>query len=149
MQKTSLGFDKDHIAIIPYNNALNEKYEAFRNELLSNSNFKEVGRSSRIPSGRLLDALDASTVAADSLQAIKTDIKFLAVDYDFIPTYGIPMAAGRNFSKQFGTDTLSFILNESAVKAIGWKTNENAVGKELCVWWHKRSCCWYSKRLSF
>ncbi|MEP7317423.1 MAG: ABC transporter permease [Panacibacter sp.] len=131
MQKASLGFNKDHIAIIPYNSALNAQYEAFRNELLSNSNFKDGSRSSRIPSGRLLDAMGASTVAADSLQPVSTDIKFLSVDYDFIPTYNISMAAGRNFSRQYGTDSLSFVLNEAAVKAIGWKVAQNAVGKDF------------------
>src|SRR4029077_14601897 len=55
MQKKSLGFDKEHIVVVPYNNALNDKYEAFRTYLLSNSNFKNSTRTSRIPTGRLLD----------------------------------------------------------------------------------------------
>ena len=131
MQKASLGFDKDHIAILPYNNALNENFEAFRNELLSNANFKEAGRSSRIPTGRLLDNMGASVLSGDSMRDVKTDLKFLSIDYDFIPTYGISMAAGRNISRQYGTDTLSFVLNESAVKAIGWKSAEEAIGKDF------------------
>ena len=40
MQQKSLGFDKEQIAVVPYNAALNDKFEAFRNELLSNSNIK-------------------------------------------------------------------------------------------------------------
>src|SRR6266487_2519834 len=59
MQKKSLGFDKEHIVVIPYNNALNDKYEAFRSELLSNVNFKNSARTSRIPTGRLLDDMGA------------------------------------------------------------------------------------------
>lgn len=130
MQKKSLGFDKDHIAIIPYNSALNDKYETFRNEVLSNSNFKNVTRTSRIPTGRLLDDMGAYTLSGDSMRPANTDIKFVSVDYDFVPTYGIQMAAGRNFSREFGADTLSFVLNESAVKAIGW-TAQNAIGKDF------------------
>lgn len=131
MQNKSLGFDKDHIVVIPYNSALNPNYDAFRNELLSGSGFKDAGRSSRIPTGRLLDNMGASVLSGDSLQDVKTDIKFLSVDYDFIPTYGIKMAAGRNISREYGTDTLSFILNEAAVKAIGWKSPADAVGKDF------------------
>ncbi len=131
MQQKSVGFDKEHIAIIPYNNALNDKYDAFRNELLANSNFKGVARSSRIPTGRLLDAMGASTLSSDTMQPIKTDIKFVSVDYDFIPTYNIPLSAGRNFSRSYGTDTLNFVLNESAVSAIGWKSSQDAVGKDF------------------
>ncbi len=131
MQKKSLGFDKEHIVVIPYNNALNNKYEAFRNELLSNANFKNSTRTSRIPTGRLLDDMGAYTLSGDSMKPANTDIKFVSVDYDFVPTYGISMAAGRNFSREYGTDTLSFVLNESAVKALGWKTPQNAVGKDF------------------
>jgi putative ABC transport system permease protein len=131
MQNKSLGFDKDHIVVIPYNSALNDKFDAFRNELLAGTGFKDAGRSSRIPTGRLLDNMGASVLSGDSLQDVKTDIKFLSIDYDFIPTYGISMAAGRNISRAYGTDTLSFILNESAVKAIGWKNADDAIGKDF------------------
>lgn len=131
MQQKSLGFDKEQIAVIPYNNALSDKFEAFRNELLSNSNFKDASRSSRIPTGRLLDAMDAYTMSGDSMRQSKTDIKLVAVDYDFIPTYGIRMAAGRNFSREYGTDTMGFVLNESAVKALGWKSSQDAVGRDF------------------
>lgn len=131
MQQKSLGFDKEQIAVIPYNSALNDKYEAFRNELLANSNFKNASRSSRIPTGRLLDAMDAYTMSGDSMRQSKTDIKLVAVDYDFMPTYGIKMAAGRNFSREYGTDTTGFVLNESAVKALGWKSSQDAVGRDF------------------
>ncbi len=130
MQNKSLGFDRDHMVVIPYNNSLSEKYEAFRTELLSGSNFKDVARSSRIPTGRLLDDMGAYTLSGDSMMPSKTDIKFVAVDYDFIPAYGMQMAAGRNYSRAYGTDTSNFVLNETAIKALGW-TNESAIGKPL------------------
>ena len=131
MQQKSLGFDKEHIVVIPYNNSLNEKYESFRTELLANSNFKDVCRTSRIPTGRLLDNMGAAILSGDSLMPVTTDIKFVAVDYDFIPAYRIKISAGRNFSREYGTDTLSYILNESAVKAIGWKSPQIAIGKDF------------------
>ncbi len=130
MQQKSLGFDKDHIVVISYNNALNEKFETFRTELLGNSNFKNASRTSRIPTGRLLDDMGAYSLSGDSMVPSNTDIKFVSVDYDFIPTYGIQMAAGRNFSREYGTDTSSFVLNESAIKALGWKTKD-AIGKDF------------------
>jgi len=99
MQNKSLGFDKDHIVVIPYNNALGDKFDAFRNELLSGTGFKDAGRSSRIPSGRLLDNMGASVLSGDTMQDVKTDLKFLSIDYDFIPTYGISMASARNLSR--------------------------------------------------
>ncbi len=131
MQSTSLGYDKEHLLTIPYSNFLNPSYDVFRNELLRNPDIKEVARSSRIPTGRLLDAMGASTFVGDSLRPVTADIKFLATDYDFIPTYGVHIVAGRNFSRSYGTDTSNFILNESAVSAIGWKSPEDAIGKDF------------------
>ncbi len=131
MQQKSLGFNKDHIAVIPYNSALGDKFEAFRAELLLNSNFKDLTRSSRIPTGRLLDNQNAYTLSGDSMVATSTDIKYVSVDYDFVPTYSIGLAAGRNFSRSFGTDTSSFIINETAVQALGWKSARDAVGKDF------------------
>jgi putative ABC transport system permease protein len=130
MQKKSLGFNKDQVLIIPYNIDISKNYTAFKNALLSNSSFKEVSCSSRIPSGRLLDNMGASTLSGDSLRPVNTDIKYVAVDYDFIPAYGMRVASGRNFSRDFATDTSNYILNEAAVKALGWNT-QNAIGKDF------------------
>ena len=131
MQNATLGYDKDHLLTMPYYSQMNDQYESFRNTLLQNSNIKEVGRSSRIPTGRLLDDMGASAPGTDSMVPVKSEIRFVATDYDFIPTYGVQMDAGRNFSRSYGTDTSSFIINESAVKAIGWKSPQDAVGKNL------------------
>ena len=110
---------------------LNDKYDAFRTELLANSNIKNVGWSTRIPTGRLLDNMGASMMSGDTLAPINADIKFVSADQDFISTYDIKMVAGRNFSRDFSTDTSSFLINEAAVKVLGFKKNEDAIGKDF------------------
>ena len=131
MQKASLGYDRDHVINIPYTSALNPQFETFRNDLLKNSSIKNIGRSSRIPTGRLLDELDTKVLAGDSMQPMNVDLKFITVDYDFIPTYDIHMAAGRNFSRNFSTDTINYVINEAAVKILGWKSPQIALGKDI------------------
>jgi putative ABC transport system permease protein len=131
MQKKSLGFDKEHIVTLPYVSELNDKYDAFRTELLSNSGIKNAGRSSRIPTGRLLDAMGARMMRGDSLAPVNADIKYVAADQDFISTYGVKVVAGRGFSRDFTTDTSAFLINEAAAKVLGFKTNEEAVGKDF------------------
>ena len=131
MQKASLGYDREQVVNIPYTSALNPQFEAFRNELLKNPSIKNLGRSSRVPTGRLLDELDARIMAGDSMQPLNVDLKFVNVDHDFVPTYGIKMVAGRNFSRDFSTDTMNYVVNETAVKIIGWKSPQDAVGKDL------------------
>ncbi|MEP7373246.1 MAG: ABC transporter permease [Chitinophagaceae bacterium] len=128
IQKKSLGFDKERVITMGYSGEVARQYESFRNELLQNSAFKSMTRSSRIPTGRLLDNIGANTFNGDSLQPVTTDIKFVSSDHDFVSTFGIPMLSGRYFSRDYGTDTASFVINESSVKALGW-TKENAIGK--------------------
>ena len=131
MQNKILGFDKEHIVTVPYATQLNDKYEAFRNELLTNSNIKNVGRSSRIPTGRLLDAMGARMESADTLAPVNVDIKFVSADHDFISTYGIKVLAGRGFSRDYGRDTSAFLINEAAAKILGFKNYADAVGKNF------------------
>jgi putative ABC transport system permease protein len=131
MQNKSLGFDREHIVTLSYPSQLNDTYESFRTELLLNSNIKNVGWSTRIPSGRLLDNMGASMMSGDTLAPISADIKFVSADHEFISTYGIKVIAGRNFSKDFSTDTSAFLINESAVKVLGFKNNEEVIGKDF------------------
>jgi putative ABC transport system permease protein len=129
MQEKSLGYEKDHVVTMLYNNALSDSYESFRTSLLENKDVREICRSSRIPTGRLLDDQGAYTLSGDSLRPLSMDIKYVATDYDFVPAFGINMAAGRNFSRTFALDTSNFILNEAAVRVIGWKSPQDAVGR--------------------
>jgi putative ABC transport system permease protein len=55
----------------------------------------------------------------------------LRTDYDFIKTLGIEMVDGRDFSREFATDTARIIINEAAAKVMGL---ENAVGTRIKVW---------------
>jgi len=131
MQTKSLGFDKEHIVTLPYVSELNDKFEAFRTELLTNSNIKNAGRSSRIPTGRLLDAMGARLVSGDTMAPVNADIKFVSADRDFISTYGVKVLAGRGFSRDYSTDTADFMINEAAVKVLQFKSNEEAIGKNF------------------
>jgi putative ABC transport system permease protein len=131
IQNTDLGFSKDHVLTMQYTRLLNKQYDAFRADVLKNNAVKELGRSSRIPSGRLLDDQGAQVLEGGSMQPINVDLKYITTDYGFIPTYSMQMAAGRNFSRAFSTDTNNYILNETAVRMLGWKTPQNALDKDL------------------
>ena len=61
----------------------------------------------------------------------------------------LQMAAGRNFSRSYGTDTSNFIINEAAVKAVGWKRAQEAVGKNFKYGQFSGHIIGVSKRFSF
>ncbi len=61
-----------------------------------------------------------------------TSCNVFAVDENFLNTYEIKLAAGRDFSKKFATDEAEgFMVNETAVKEFGWKTPKEAIGKKV------------------
>ena len=131
IQNKSLGFNKDFVVTTIYPRSVTNQYESFRQEMLKNPAVVEIGRSSRIPSGRLLDEQGASIIKDGSLAPVNIDLKYITADYGFIPAYSIKMAAGRNFSKAFSTDTSNYIINETAVQQLGWKSAQSAIGKDL------------------
>src|SRR5690606_30919597 len=88
-------------------------------------------RSSRIPTGRLLDSQGSQLNRGDSLAPSKADIKYVVADENFVPAYGIKIIAGRNFSKDYGMDTSSYLINEAAVQALELKSNEDAIGRQF------------------
>ena len=130
MQTQSLGFNKDYLVTLTYNDQIRNQYDAFRDELLSNALIKNAARSSRTPAGRLLDDLGP-------IKVIETDnttsggVKFVRTDIDFCQTYTIPLASGRYFSKEFATDTTeAFMINEATCQILNFK-NDEAIGKNI------------------
>jgi len=77
------------------------------------------------PVGQMTFRAESSPVHPDPLT-----MRMLWVDHDFIETLGIELGPGRNFSKDHPTDaTEAFILNETAVKQLGWESPGAAIGK--------------------
>jgi putative ABC transport system permease protein len=131
IQSSALGLDKDHIITLGYDTGLDKTYDAFRTELLQSAYIKGLSRSSRIPSGRLLDEQGAAMQSGDTLRPVTADIKYIATDEDFVSTYGINMAAGRNFSRSFTTDTSAFVINAAAARIMGLNDPHAAIGKNF------------------
>jgi putative ABC transport system permease protein len=63
--------------------------------------------------------------------ARRVNLDFLGIDYDFIPAYDMKMISGRNFSKDFPSDSNAAILNETAVRMLGIKNAEEAINQKL------------------
>ncbi len=126
-----LGYDKDHLVVLRYQSDLDGKFDAFRNQLLSDTKVLDATVSSRIPTGRLLDEQGISVDRGGTLQPVNADLKYVTVDDHFLPTYGMAMTEGRNFSRNYGSDSTNFLINETALSALGWKTPSEALGKDI------------------
>jgi len=132
LNNRELGYQKDQVVTLRYYPEVASNYDAFYNEITKESAIKNAARSSRIPTGRLLDSQGSARVQkGDSLSESGVVLKNIRIDHDFFDTYQIDFASGRDFSKErVNDDSASFILNEAAVAMLGL-TNENIVDKEF------------------
>jgi len=128
MRSQNIGLDKDQVVAIPVRNyAAQLQLVPLIKELEKKSGVISVTGSSATPGENLANIVVLPEgVADDKMQTMST----LVLDFDFINTYKLNIASGRAFSKDFGEDSSAFMLNETAVKDLGW-TNTNAIGKNF------------------
>ncbi len=113
----SLGFDKEQVLVIKRASALGQQRETFKQKLLQNLGVINAAASTTLP-GKLYgrSTYRALGAPAENSHAMHE----MYVDENFLPTLSITLNAGRNFSREFATDTSAVILNEAAAKLFGW-----------------------------
>ncbi len=130
IQNENLGYQKDHVLIINDSYALGNNIDAFKNEMLNVPGVISGTKSAflPIPSSRNFSAFykEAAMVSASGITMQRWD-----VDYDYLKTLGIKLLEGRNFSRDFVSDSTAIILNEAAVKQLDYN---NPLNKAIYTW---------------
>ena len=130
LQSGSLGFEKEHLLSIPLSPTTRQNYRALKNELLKNPSIISVAGSASPPSwGVDIGTEDVGWQGKSPKQEMM--MRGLGVDHDFIGTFRIRLAEGRDFDRRFASDTLNYILNETAVRTMGLT---DPVGKQFRLW---------------
>ena len=125
MQNKRLGFDKEHVVVVTRGFELGEQFQAFKDELKANSGIVAVGASTSIP-GQIHGGSGYVPEGGTPEQAVIFAPIF--VDDEFVEAMGVEMAEGRSFSSDFPSDTSAYMVNEAAVRRLGW---DSGVGKLL------------------
>lgn len=135
LRNKDLGFQKDQQLIIPLRSSnARAMYATFRNELLTNPAVSNTGASIYYPGiANVTDWL----LYKQGTPAEQTKTVFInRIDETYLQTLGITPVAGRLFSKDFPADTLNrMVINEQTVKAFGFASAEEAVGKNIAANW--------------
>ncbi len=127
-----LGFGKNRVMVLPANEEIHQKYDLIKSQLLQQNGIRSVAYSSRIPSGRLLDSQGGQVEVDGQMKTLDFRLADVHTDFDFIRTMEIPVVAGRDFDISLASDSSeAFIINEAAVRAVGWAGNDAAVGKKI------------------
>jgi putative ABC transport system permease protein len=136
IQNKDPGFTREQIVTLPVRDSesFSNQYAAFKRALLQHSGVLSVTASMGLPGTWIPENAfhPESPATGESIM-----YRWLGVDRDFLETFEIELATGRDFSAVFGTDsTEAFLLNETAVRTLGWS---DPIGREIRLPLNNRS----------
>jgi ABC-type antimicrobial peptide transport system permease subunit len=132
VQSINLGYERDNLVAIPLEGDLTGKYKLFKEQALRLKGIGDVSRISQMPTD-----IESGTGGVDwDGKDPNNMIMFTnaSAGYDLVKTMKLQMAAGREFSNVYPTDSVGYLLNEEAMRRMGLK---DPVGKRLTFWQKK------------
>ncbi len=137
IQHKQLGYDKDHIIVLPVDNKISQNYETIKQAIALIPGVVSVSGASEVPTFiQWSDNITAETGAGKKTLSVNAN----PVDFDFTKTMGMQIIAGTDFTKadMASFDTAdnnknyrnTFIINQKAAIELGW-TPEQAIGKTI------------------
>ncbi len=120
IQHEKLGYDRDKVLIMQDTYWLGDHQDIFRHELEKDPQVASVSSSGYLPAGNSYG--NNFLIYGDQHKDQLINSLRYEVDERYIPTLGMTLAAGRNFSKSFGSDSTGIIINETTARTLGWVT---------------------------
>ena len=136
LKKQKPGFDMSRILVIEKpvitDSTFHSKIDHFKRTLLQKPAIESVTFSSGVPGSRVKDNITSIHKPKADPSHISSNF-LLWVDDDFLSTYSLELIAGRNFTREEIKAGNCLIINEKAVKNLGFGSAEEAVGAPM-VW---------------
>ncbi len=134
MRQQKLGADINQTLVLDGANSISDSlyqnsFQPFKNDLLKIGDIKNVSTSSGVM-GKEIYWTNGGRRLGDNNKGAVT-LYNLGIDYDFIPSFGLSLKAGRNFSKEYKTDERAVLLNENAAALLGFKDASEAVNENI------------------
>lgn len=130
MKNKKLGFDKENVLVVSLpGNPDSATLETLKASLRNAPAVTSATAASSLPGKNIPVNLvnDGNTDLSKALS-----MQMLFTDDDFVRTLNMKLVAGSDFSPAFATGrSEGFILNEEAVKKLGWRSPAEAVGKKF------------------
>ncbi len=130
LRTADLGFNKNNIIRFGlFTDDMRSKYGVLRNEFMKIPSIEDVGTAATSPGYGI--GKNLLYVENDSGRMVDRGIDLYSIDYDYIPTMGMKIVEGRNFSRDFPSDTTSAVLvTEAMTKRMNW---DDAIGKKFHI----------------
>jgi putative ABC transport system permease protein len=142
LRSTDLGFAKDQQIVIPLRSTgAKNIYASLKNDIKADPKVQNVGATLYYPG--IVNPSDMGLYKEGKTVNDAKDVHTNWVDESLLQTLGIRPIAGRLFSKDFPSDTSQrMILNEEAVKQIGFRSPQEAVGSKVHFDWRGQNYSW-------
>ncbi len=127
IQDKEIGYDRDQLSVLRESWLLGKNEKAFMNQIMNDPRVESVTMSGFIPAGPTNMSMTGVYTGRQRESFRRTTL--YDIDEQYIPTMGMKLLAGRNFSKDSGSDSSNVIINETAVKI--FELGEDPVGKAL------------------
>ncbi|MCP4723779.1 MAG: FtsX-like permease family protein [bacterium] len=140
IKNKDLGFTKDHIVLVSLGDpAVNEKRQAFKEELLKYPEITDISYSTTVP---MKIDWHNSFYFRNETDPDNNDIMshYTRVDYDYVDVFDLEIVKGRNFSRELDEGENVYIINEFIANQLGWDdpigkayTNQREIGHVVGV----------------
>ncbi len=117
IQSKDLGYDRSQLIILRDAGLLGEQLDVFRDKLKADPRVLNVSKSAYIPSGPTDTSVENLTSKDDPTHTFRM-IRY-GIDEEYVPTMGMEIVAGRNFSLDLGSEENNIIINETAARELG------------------------------
>jgi putative ABC transport system permease protein len=115
IKERPVGYDVNELVEMPQDGELSGKYDLLKDKLIKSGAVTAVNQSSSSMSfagSNFWGMQWPGSTEADKL----TVFNLIATTYDFIETTGVKLVEGRDFSRDFASDTAGVLLSKNAVK---------------------------------
>jgi putative ABC transport system permease protein len=119
IREKKLGYNRDQVLVVHNIYNLNNNRKLFRDQLLDIPGVVSATEGDMPTAGNFDNEGWFRDASFDATKAVVLNNFY--VDEHYIPTLGMEMKEGRNFSKDFPTDSSGVILNEAALKVLGFQ----------------------------
>lgn len=126
IRNMDLGFNKEvMVNVFLWNDSTSVHSQQLKNSIAAVPGVKQVALSDHVPGSEPWFE-HFWPEGYESHMPLRTS----NINPDYIPVMGLELIKGRNFSNEYGLDTACCILNEAALKHLGW-TSDEAIGKTI------------------
>lgn len=122
LRSKPLGYNKQEIISIPIGSTVESEkaINVLRAKLAQEPQVISVSAAD-INIGRGRDGSSQTSIVGFDYKDRSVKSHWQLIDYDYLKTMGIPLVAGRDFNREYGTDSLAVIINEQMAKLLGEK----------------------------